>query len=198
MSPNMKTLHSTRSPSARALGALATALILASAFPADVRAQDPHSDHMNPGPEASPYADLEDRAIKALSEEEARGLERGEGMGFALSAELNGVPGPKHALELADELALTDAQRRGVAEIEDRMAEQARTIGARVLELEAELDRRFAHGHATPGEVERLSVEIGEARGRLRAAHLNAHLETNEILDEEQVEAYRGLRGYTP
>ncbi|MDZ7781094.1 MAG: hypothetical protein U5R14_14335 [Gemmatimonadota bacterium] len=194
----MTTLRSIRSPSVRALGLVATGLILGSVFAAGARAQDPHSGHAEHDSAASAYAELEDRAVKALSEEEARGLERGEGMGFALSAELNGVPGPKHALELAEELSLTDPQRRAIGEIEERMAEEARAIGAEVLSLETELDRRFAHGHVTPDDVERLSVEIGEARGRLRAVHLNAHLETAEILDEGQVERYNRLRGYTP
>jgi hypothetical protein len=33
---------------------------------------------------------------------------------MAKAAELNGYPGPKHVLELAQQLQLTDAQRRDV------------------------------------------------------------------------------------
>jgi hypothetical protein len=41
-----------------------------------------------------PYAGLEARAIKALSEQQIADLEAGRGMGMALAAELNGYPGP--------------------------------------------------------------------------------------------------------
>jgi hypothetical protein len=55
------------------------------------------------------------RQIKALSAQEIEGLLAGEGMGFALAAELNGHPGPKHVLELASELDLSADQ---VAQVE--------------------------------------------------------------------------------
>ena len=41
-----------------------------------------------------PYAGLEGRAIKALSEQQIADLRAGRGMGLALAAELNGYPGP--------------------------------------------------------------------------------------------------------
>ncbi len=39
-----------------------------------------------------------------------KGLENGEGMGIVKYAELNGYPGPKHVLELVNELRLTEEQ----------------------------------------------------------------------------------------
>ena len=47
-----------------------------------------------------PYAGLEARAIKSLSAADVQELRRGGGWGLALPAELNGVPGPAHLLEL--------------------------------------------------------------------------------------------------
>lgn len=177
-----------------ALAALpASGLVLGS--PAALAAQSDHDGH---GDHTSPYADLTDRAIKALSAEEVAGLEAGEGLGFALAAELNGVPGPLHVLEMRQELGLTGGQADSVRDIELRMQERARSLGARILELEGELDQRFAHGHVTAADVARLSGEIGAAQGELRAVHLVAHLETAAVLDVEQVEAYRELRGYGP
>ena len=61
--------------------------------------------------ESSPYAGLEGRAIKALSEEEIADLLAGRGAGMALPAELNHYPGPKHVLELAANLRLTPDQQ---------------------------------------------------------------------------------------
>lgn len=54
---------------------------------------------------STPYAGLEKRAVKALSDKQIADLQAGRGMGLALSAELNGYPGPVHVLELAERLA---------------------------------------------------------------------------------------------
>lgn len=161
--------------------------------PAALAGQDhgAHADHV------SPYAGFTDRAIKALSADEAAGLEGGEGLGFALAAELNGVPGPLHTLEMAAALALTAEQEAAVRTIESRMKERARALGARILELEAELDQRFAHAQAEAEDVVRLSGAIGAARGELRAVHLVAHLETAAVLDAGQVQGYARMRGYS-
>ncbi len=45
---------------------------------------------------SSPYAGLERRAVKSLSEQQVADLRAGRGMGLALPAELNGYPGPVH------------------------------------------------------------------------------------------------------
>ena len=145
----------------------------------------------------SPYADETDREIKALAPEEVAGLLDGAGLGFAKAAELNGVPGPRHVLELASELDLSDEQRARVQVAYDRMHGEAVELGALVVELERELDRAFADPRLTPEEVERLTSEIGKARGGLRATHLVAHLETAEVLSSEQIARYGHLRGYS-
>jgi hypothetical protein len=144
----------------------------------------------------SPYADETDREIKALGPEEVVGLLDGAGLGFAKAAELNGVPGPRHALELASELTLSDDQRARVQVVYDQMHAEAVELGALVVELERELDRGFADQRLTSEEVERLTREIGSARGLLRATHLLAHLETAEVLSSEQIARYGYLRGY--
>ena len=146
--------------------------------------------------QASPYAGQQAREIKALSESEVKDLLEGKGMGFAKAAELNRYPGPSHALELADRLALTADQRDRLSALMQRHKAEARKLGERVVALERELDGLFAHGRPTAGEVERLSVAIGEAQGRLRAEHLRTHLETNAILTPEQVNRYVTARGY--
>src|SRR5690242_2678820 len=70
---------------------------------------------------SAPYAGQQARAIKSLSAEEIASLLKGEGIGLAKAAELNGYPGPAHVLALAGELRLSDAQRRQVQSIFDRM-----------------------------------------------------------------------------
>jgi hypothetical protein len=52
----------------------------------------------------TPYAGLQNRAIKSLSDNDINELRRGGGWGLALAAELNGMPGPAHLLELKDQI----------------------------------------------------------------------------------------------
>lgn len=149
-----------------------------------------HADH------ASPYQGMESRAIKALDAQRVEGLLQGEGLGLALAAELNGWPGPRHVLDMAEELGLGDDQRLAVEQVRENMAAQARQLGARIVELEETLDRRFAHGHITPEVLAELTGEIARLEGELRRTHLEAHLETTALLDASQREAYNRLRGY--
>lgn len=55
----------------------------------------------------APYAGLQQRSVKALSDQQIGDLRAGRGMGLALAAELNGYPGPLHVLEFAEKLGLT-------------------------------------------------------------------------------------------
>jgi hypothetical protein len=59
----------------------------------------------------SPYAGMQTRTIKALSEQQIADLKAGRGMGLVLPAELNGYPGPAHVLELSDQLGLSAEQK---------------------------------------------------------------------------------------
>lgn len=143
---------------------------------------------------SGPYAGLDQREIKALAPETVEGLRRGEGLGYALSAELNDVPGPKHALEL--DLGLTDEQRVAIEAVRAAMAEEARLHGEALIDAERALDDAFAAGTPTPDDVERLTATAAIIEGRVRAAHLKAHLATQPILTPEQREAYAAARGY--
>ena len=51
----------------------------------------------------SKYAGEENRSIKSLSPDDIAELRRGGGWGLAKTAELNGVPGPAHLLEMKNE-----------------------------------------------------------------------------------------------
>src|ERR1700688_3942861 len=91
-----------------------------------------------------PYAGMQTRPIKALSEQQVADLGAGRGMGLALAAELNGYPGPAHVLELADKLELSADQRSKIQELFGSMKQEALPLGARLLEQESELDQEFA------------------------------------------------------
>jgi len=143
-----------------------------------------------------PYAGLQGRAIKALSDEQVADLRAGRGMGLALSAELNGYPGPSHVLEHADALKLTDQQRLGIERLFETMKAEAVPVGRQLLAQEADLDREFADRTITAERLTAAIVAIGETQARLRATHLKYHLLTPAILTESQVRQYGELRGY--
>lgn len=144
----------------------------------------------------SPYAGQEARDIKALSPDAIADLEASRGMGLALAAELNGYPGPRHVLDLAQELALTAAQRRRTEELFETMRKETSILGAALIEAERALDRLFAEKRATPQSVAAATRAAGAAQGELRAAHLRYHLAMTDVLTPEQVAAYNHLRGY--
>lgn len=166
-------------------------LLLLSGLPVGVEAQD-HGTHDH----TSPYVDLQERDIKALSADEVESLLAGEGMGFALPAELNGYPGPRHVLDMAPMLGLSDEQRAAIQAIFDDMQARARELGAAVVEGERELDRAFAAGTITAAELETRLADLARDRAALRAAHLEAHLRLLPILTDEQRAIYRQARGY--
>src|ERR1700674_3385321 len=78
-----------------------------------------------------PYAGMQTRSIKALSDQQIADLRAGRGMGLALAAELNGYPGPSHLLELADKLGLSDAQRNSARSMFEAMKAGTIPIGER-------------------------------------------------------------------
>jgi hypothetical protein len=144
----------------------------------------------------APYAGQQTRSIKALSVEDITALLKGEGIGMAKAAELNGYPGPKHVLALAGELKLTADQQRQLQGIFDRMSAAAKPIGGELVERERMLDQLFAKGEVTPDRLAAATSAIGELQGRLRSVHLAAHLETRALLNSDQIAHYEQLRGY--
>jgi hypothetical protein len=147
--------------------------------------------------EQMPYAGMESREIKALSAEETQALLSGEGMGMALAAELNGYPGPKHVLELKEELSLSSDQETETQAVFERMRAEAISLGEEIVAREREVDELFAgQDKMTPSGLEAVMNEIARLKGELRYTHLLAHLEVRQILTTEQVEKYGQLRGY--
>jgi len=145
---------------------------------------------------ASPYAGEQGRDIKALSQEEVDSYLAGQGMGFAKAAELNGYAGPKHVLELARELSLTNAQRARTEALFASMQSVARSLGGEIVGQERTLDHLFVSRTVTPELLRESLDRIATLQARLRATHLQAHLEQAAILTPEQNALYTQLRGY--
>ncbi len=147
-------------------------------------------------PATSPYAGQEARAIKALSAEDIEALRSGQGMGFAKAAELNGYPGPAHVLALAEQLQLTPEQLAKTRDIEASMRAKAKTVGAELIDAEAQLDNLFAAKRIDDRALNASLQHIAELQSELRHAHLQAHLEQTAVLSAAQTARYIELRGY--
>lgn len=144
----------------------------------------------------SPYVGLHERAIKSLSDADIEELRRGGGWGLALPAELNGVPGPAHLLELKDEIPLSPDQVRQTQRLFDAMKEAAIPAGERLIAAEAAIEASFASGSANENDLRHMLAVAESARAELRFVHLSQHYKTLEFLSPSQIQRYNILRGY--
>jgi len=134
--------------------------------------------------------------IKALTSEQINSHLNGEGMGLAKTAELNHFPGPKHVLDLAKELNLSQSQIDSTEKIFGMMKGKAVYLGKIIIEKEKQLDQLFNSGNADEESVRNIVTEIAQHQGELRFTHLNAHIQQKEILTSDQISVYDKLRGY--
>jgi Spy/CpxP family protein refolding chaperone len=147
-----------------------------------------------PGPS---YAGQESREVKALSSEDVQSYLSGKGMGLAKAAELNGYPGPSHVLALSEQLNLTPEQTRQTKRLFEAMEKNAISFGRPLVEEERKLDQLFASKTITPDLLAASLEHIARLQGKVRTAHLEAHLAQVRILTPQQVALYMQLRGYT-
>ena len=144
----------------------------------------------------SPYAGLQDREIKALSDVDIEGFLTGKGMGYAKAAELNHYPGPRHVLDMADELKLSPRQIENTKQLFDEMQLAAIDVGKKIITAERKLDSLFASQKVKSEQLATLLEEIGALQSELRFVHLSAHLKQKVILSKQQVQHYDRIRGY--
>jgi hypothetical protein len=149
--------------------------------------------------QTSPYAGQELRDIKSLSDDDIQSLQNGTGEAFggmAKLAELNGYPGPRHVLDMASELQLTDGQRMEIERIYQNVSNDAKSIGAAIIDIEQEMDGVFANKTITEENLKLMLDKSADLYGQLRFVHLSAHLDTIQMLTIEQVQMYNTMRGY--
>ena len=100
-----------------------------------------------------PYAGMETRPIKALSEQQIADLRTGRGMSLALAAELNGYPGPRHVLELAGQLNLSHQQLQNVKGLFEEMTAEAVALGQTLIRQETSPRKLKAHAKLPRNEL---------------------------------------------
>ena len=145
----------------------------------------------------SKYAGEEKREIKSLSATDIEELQNGKGWGLAKAAELNGVPGPVHLLEMKKEIGLSAEQIRAIEDIYRKMKQEAVPLGLELIELERELNNHFADRTITNELLRQILQKIAQVHKQLRYVHLSTHLKTPDILKSEQITLYNRLRGYS-
>jgi len=148
-------------------------------------------------PHKSKYAGEEKREIKSLSETDIEELKNGKGWGLAKAAELNGMPGPAHLLEMKDEIDLSANQARAIEDLYKKMRQEAIPLGLELIELERELNNHFANRTITSEFLGVLLERVAQVQKKLRYVHLLTHLKTPDILRPEQIALYNKLRGYS-
>ena len=116
----------------------------------------------------SPYAGQETRAVKSLSPEDIAELKRGGGWGLAKAAELNGLPGPLHLLDLKDQIPLTLEQVEAVTSTYERMRAAAIAEGERFVSAEQALEEAFRADEVTQESLHAMLADSARSRARLR------------------------------
>lgn len=145
----------------------------------------------------SHYAGEQKREIKSLSKNDIAELKRGGGWGFAKPAELNGVPGPAHLLEMKGKISLSDSQIISIEKIHKKMLSEAIPLGKKYINAERILDQIFVSKTYNKEILLSSIKKIEQIRARLRFVHLSKHLETVKILSDKQISLYNKLRGYS-
>jgi len=144
----------------------------------------------------SKYIGEEHRKIKSLSPDDIKELKNGGGWGLAKAAELNGVPGPAHILEMESKINLTSDQRKKIQAIYNQMKTEAGALGKQLIHLEENLNAHFSNRTINQALLEKTVQDITSVRAKLRIVHLSTHLQTPNILTSEQISLYNKLRGY--
>jgi Spy/CpxP family protein refolding chaperone len=145
----------------------------------------------------SQYIGQEERDIKSLSAEDLEQLKSGKGWGLAKVAELNGMPGPIHILQMKDKISLTARQERSIRALYEKMKSEAIPLGEEIIRLERHLNDAFANKNVDDASLKNRLLRISSVTAELRYVHLKAHLDTPAILTPRQLSLYNELRGYS-
>jgi Spy/CpxP family protein refolding chaperone len=123
------------------------------------------------------------------------GLLKGLGMGLASIADRNNYPGPKHVLELKDDLNLTRDQVKKTEALDKVVSSSAVAKGEEIVQAEEELSKLFEAAAVSEKTLRSKLEEIGKLRAELRFIHLQAHLRMRQILTPDQLKKYSEIKG---
>jgi hypothetical protein len=145
----------------------------------------------------SPYVDEEFRDLKSFSDNDIQAISSGQGWGLAKPAELNGVPGPAHVLELKSKLNLTEQQIKSIESVWQEMNSSAITAGQEYLLAEEKIEQYFRIKNNDIETLNDLLAQSAKSHSKLREIHLTAHIKMLPLLNKNQIKHYSMLRGYS-
>jgi len=137
------------------------------------------------------------KTLKSLSNNEINNYLTGKGMGFAKPAELNNYPGPRHVLDISDELSLSKNQIDKTKFLFNQMQSTAKKLGAILIDKEMDIENLFSSSKATSENLSHLLIESANIKAKIRLAHLTAHIQQKDILNKHQIIKYNEIRGYS-
>lgn len=121
-----------------------------------------HHQHSVPTDTTSPYVEQLDSPVRGLSSQEVDDLLKGRGAGYARVAELNGYPGPRHVLDLKQELNLSTQQEWEIQIAFEQMQKEAERLGQVIVEREHKLSRDFTEQVITDTQLQRQTQELAK------------------------------------
>lgn len=131
-----------------------------------------------------------------FSEKNDEGYLTGEGMGYAMLADENHYPGPRHVLDLAKELKLSPQQIKDSQTLFDQMQKDASELGKKLVAKQKIFHHLFRTGQINDDTLAMLLTEMSILETKIRYVHLSAHLKQRAILTPNQIEHYDILRRY--
>lgn len=135
-------------------------------------------------------------SAQAVIPPDKESLLKGLGMGLASYAEENNYPGPKHVLDLKEQLALSRDQIKKAETLANLVSVSAVAKGEEIVQAEEELNKMFEEGKINEKSLRPKLEQIGKLRADLRFIHLQAHLRMKQILSADQIKRYNELRGH--
>ena len=98
---------------------------------------------------------------------------------------------------MKSEIKLSAEQIKQIEGMYNKMKERAVPLGLQLINLEGELNKAFATREIDEERLKNILNRISDVYGKLRFAHLSAHLKTPDILTDSQLKLYNKLRGYS-
>ncbi len=121
-------------------------------------------------------------------------LLKGGGMGLAVIADINDYPGPRHVLDLQNQLGLTRDQVKKTEALEKVVSSSAVAKGGEIVQAEEELNQLFEAGTVSEKAMRSKLEQIAKLRADLRFIHLQAHLRMRQILTPDQIRLYTEIK----
>jgi Spy/CpxP family protein refolding chaperone len=112
---------------------------------------------------------------------------------MVLVAEANNYPSPQKALQYAQQLNLSSAQKTQINQILYEMNRKVKEMGNFILIQENKLHALFKEQKINDGSLIFYTNKIGALQGELRNAYLKAYIATKRVFTTAQLNKYKQL-----